>query len=234
MPPRPFPSFLNSSSIQANVATGNAAKGAGKGKGKSRAESGEMAAGRDTVPGEEANGGTLPKSSSRDSLCSLESLGRRQKVDNKEMVVAAKRPIVGCLGHTFFSWMDDMVQLGYKRNKAGENLQHTDLWELPENLRAAHVVQQFEYHWAEEVAAAKAAGRKAMLETAFWKITKPWILASASFELLRMCSQYASPMVIKYIIQYIQVTSLPQVSLFTFGWSFCVFPLPSHACSGRR
>ena len=112
-------------------------------------------------------------------------------------------------------------------------LQHTDLWELPENLRAAHVVQQFEHHWAEEVAASKAAGRKAKLETAFWKITKPWIMASASFELLRMCAQYASPMVIKYIIQYIQVTSLaPNFAPHHLCPSVDFF-LPWHASNGK-
>jgi hypothetical protein len=83
----------------------------------------EVMSGRDSAAGEQAHGDSLPKSASHDSLCSLESLGKRQTVDNKEMVVAAKRPRVSCLGHTFFSWMDGIVQLGYTRNKAGENLQ---------------------------------------------------------------------------------------------------------------
>jgi len=124
------------------------------------------------------------------------------------MVTAAPSPEVGCLGHIFFSWMDSMVQLGYKRNKEGDNLQNSDLWELPENLRAAHIVQRYEEFWAEEQAAARKVDRKPKLFKVFWKLTKPWILASACCELLRIAAQYASPLVIKEIIKYIQVLCL--------------------------
>lgn len=151
----------------------------------------------------------LPKSGSRTSLASSEvfpeDVGKRMGIDNSKMVEALPTPPLGCVGATFFSWMDSLVSLGYARNKAGENLQHTDLWELREDLRAQNVVDRFEKFWAEEQAAAKAVGRKAKLESVFWKLTKPWIVASGCFELLRMASQYASPMIIKYIIQYIQV-----------------------------
>ena len=86
-----------------------------------------------------------------------EDLGQRQALDNARMVEANPTPNVGCLGHVFFSWMDSLVRLGYNRNKADENLQHADLWELPENLRAGHVIDRFEVLWAEEQAAAQAA-----------------------------------------------------------------------------
>ena len=151
----------------------------------------------------------LPKTGSRTSLASNESfpedIGKRMAIDNSSMVEALPTPAIGCFSWTFFAWMDNLVSLGYARNKAGENLQHADLWELREDLRAQNVVERFERFWAEEQAAAIAAGRKAKLESVFWKLTKPWVMASAGFELLRMASQYASPMIIKYIIQYIQV-----------------------------
>jgi len=142
---------------------------------------------------------------SHESGSNPQGLGRRVAIDSAKMVTAAPSPKVGCLGHIFFSWMDSMVQLGYKRNKEGDNLQNSDLWELPENLRAAHVVQRYESFWAEEQAAAREVGRKPKLIKVFWKLTKPWVLASACFELLRVGAQYASPLVIKEIIKYIQV-----------------------------
>jgi len=148
----------------------------------------------------------LPKSASHGSNMSElpEGLGKRTAIDTTKMVVANPTPDVGALGYVFFTWMDHIVQLGYQRNKGGDNLEHKDLWELQENLRAQHVVAQFETMWAEEQATSKAAGKKASLSNVFWKLTKPWIMASAGFELLRMSAQYASPMVIKQIILYIQ------------------------------
>jgi ABC-type multidrug transport system fused ATPase/permease subunit len=83
-------------------------------------------------------------------------------------------------------------------------LEHQDLWELQQDLRAEQVVQHFELYWAEEQAAAMTAGKKANLSNVFWKLTKPWILASAGFELLRLVAQYTAPMVIRQIIYYIQ------------------------------
>ena len=156
----------------------------------------------------------MTKSGSHESLSSIpESLGKRVAIDNAKMVTAAPSPEVGCLGQIFFSWMDNIVQLGYKRNKAGDNLQHSDLWELPENLRAGNVVQRFEEFWAEEQAAAKALDKKPKLDRVFWKLTKPWILASACFELLRLLAQYASPLVIREIIKYIQVLRVVPVAV---------------------
>jgi ABC-type multidrug transport system fused ATPase/permease subunit len=147
----------------------------------------------------------LSKSASQESLCSLpEGLGKRTAVDSSQMVVAHPTPDVGAVGHVFFTWMDNIIQLGFKRNKDGANLEHQDLWELQHDLRAEQVVQHFELYWAEEQAAAIAAGKKANLSNVFWKLTKPWILASAGFELLRLVAQYTAPMVIREIIYYIQ------------------------------
>ena len=151
---------------------------------------------------------TMNKSGSHGSLASMpEDLGKRQALDNARMVEANPTPKVGCLGHVFFTWMDSLVRLGYNRNKADENLQHADLWELPENLRAGHVIDRFEVLWAEEQAAAQAAGRKARLGNAFYQLVKHWVMASAAFELLRMASQYASPLVVRYLVVYLQEPS---------------------------
>ena len=147
----------------------------------------------------------LPRTRSKGEEAILEDVGKRVAIDNSKMVEPHPTPVIGCASATFFSWMDGLVSLGYARNKAGENLQHADLWELREELRAQTVVDNFERFWAEEQAVAAAAGRKAKLESVFWRLTKPWVVASGCFELLRMASQYASPMIIKYIIQYIQV-----------------------------
>ena len=154
---------------------------------------------------------TLPRAGSKGEDAILEDIGKRVAIDNSKMVEPQPTPEIGCASATFFSWMDNLVSLGYARNKAGENLQHADLWELREELRAQTVVDDFERFWAEEQAAAAAAGRKAKIESVFWKLTKPWIVASGCFELLRMASQYASPMIIKYIIEYIQVNFVWQI-----------------------
>jgi hypothetical protein len=110
--------------------------------------------------------------------------------DNLVRVLPA--PISGIFSTIFFTWLNSIVNLGYRRNREGKGLEPEDLWELRPAFQGQSVKRSFELYWQQEQLK-----EKPSIANALWMMTSPLILTSVMFELVRIVASFANPLILK-------------------------------------
>ncbi|KAJ1478560.1 ABC transporter type 1, transmembrane domain-containing protein [Baffinella frigidus] len=103
------------------------------------------------------------------------------------------------LSLALFQYVAQLIGHGFKENKEGRGLEHTDLWELHPNFQGENVRQNINTLWAEEKLKPKPSLGRAIL-----KLTWHHILYSAMFEVVRLVGSFSGPILLRQIIMWIQ------------------------------
>jgi hypothetical protein len=115
-----------------------------------------------------------------------------RNLEQGNLVKVKPPPNPGIFGAIFFTWLNSIVNLGYRRNREGKGIEPEDLWELRPQFQGQNVKDAFEAAWKLERSRPKPS-----ITRALWRMVHPLVLTSAAFEIIRIVASFANPLILK-------------------------------------
>jgi hypothetical protein len=115
-----------------------------------------------------------------------------RNLEQGNIVKVKPPPKPSIFGAIFFTWLNSIVNLGYRRNREGKGIEPEDLWELQPQFQGQNVKDAFEASWNQERSRPKPS-----ITRALWRMVHPLVISSACFEIIRIVASFANPLILK-------------------------------------